>query len=843
MSEQSAPHEGPVSRFYEKVLLAGPVPAITLAVVLGVVGFFALHLTNFKMNASSDSITRENDPAMHLYNQISETFGVDDYVAVAFTPKGDMFSEKTLNDIRTLSEELSAIPSVVGVQSILTVPLFHSPDISLFQLATGYKTLGGGADPELVRKELLESPLFSDFIIAKDGTSTILQVNFEEMNDLNLLSFERFHLREKKKAREASKDELKRLHEVEEEYKRLYAKWTGARQEGIVKIREVLAKHGDEMGELRLGGVPMVVSDIVMYVKRDIALFGSLVLIFIFVMMGVIFRRFNFMLLPMMTCLMAVVFMMGYLGYMDWRTTIVTANFTSLLLIITTENAIHLSTQYRRLRWFSPELDNRRAIASAAGEVFKPCFYSTLTTMVGFGSLIVSGIRPVMDFGIMMTIGLGVSFVICFLFMPAGLALMPMNPEKLPPPPEVEAREAGTAGRGDEQEGAARIAVLARLTEKFPALVLGLTLVVFLVCAVGTRRLTVENRFFDYFRPSTDLYKGFVFIDQKLGGTTPIDIVIDGGTPEFWLDMANLEKLRDFHAWLDEQPETGKVVSLDTLMQVLLGIQKGKPVTRPVLDLLRKNIPPEMAASILRPYVSSDFQKVRISVRARESMEGLNRADLIARIEKRATEGMGFTAEQARVNGMFVLYNNMLQTLFGSQIKTVGTVLLTCWIVFSIVFRSFSLAFIGLVPNILSVTIILGLVGWSGIPLDMMTIMVAAITFGLADDNTIHYLHRFKEEFAKDRDYRATMYRCHNSVGLALSYSMITIVAGFSILTFSSFMPTVYFGIFTGIAIFLALLMSHTILPLLVLWFRPLGPQRAAIAGGEDGGEPASSER
>ncbi|MBI1785373.1 MMPL family transporter [Candidatus Sumerlaeota bacterium] len=795
---------------YQKFFLSGPMPYLTVAATVAITVFFAFHIKNFKMDASSDSITLEHDKDLKYYDQTRQIFGSDDYVFVVLTPREDLFSDAALNGIKELAADLENLPGVQSVSSILTVALFHSPDVPLLKLASDYRTLGkGNADRELARKELSASPLYSNYLISEDGKKTIIQATFKSDPEFVKLMFRRYALRDRSRDGALTPEETRELQTVEKDYRRKYLDYSAQRDANIRDVRTVLEKH-KTLGTFHLGGVPMIVSDMVGFIHHDIALFGVLVILFTVFMMALIFRRIKLFLLPMLACIFTVVIMVGYLGYADWHTTVVTANFTSLLLIMTTENAILLASKWRQLLGTYPEKPARELVALMTVPVAVPCAFSTFTTLIGFMSLMVSGIRPIMDFGLMMTIGLTVGFAVCFLFIPAMLAILP----KERPIAAAELAEASDS----------TISIFARLAATHPAAVLGVGLACLSLGFLGTRRLTVENMFQDYFRKSTAIYKGMNLVDSELGGTTPLEVVLDGGRPDFWFEQENLARLRRVHDYLAAQPEIGKVISLDTMVRMIEGVNNGKPLSKTMLSLVRKNLPPDMVKSILQPYVTDDFRQVRITMRVKEGYKDLNRKALLEKVDSYLEKTEGFKlGETAHVTGMFVLYNNMLQTLFTSQIATVGSVFLTCFITFTIIFRNIWLALMGLVPNVLAVTIILGLIGWLGIPLDMMTIMVAAITFGLADDNAIQYIHAFKKEFPKDRDYKAAMYRCHNTIGRGLSYSMITIVAGFAILVFSDFMPTVYFGVFTGIAMFLSLVASHSLLPLLIIYLKPLG--------------------
>jgi hypothetical protein len=184
---------------------------------------------------------------------------------------------------------------------------------------------------------------------------------------------------------------------------------------------------------------------------------------------------------------------------------------------------------------------------------------------------------------------------------------------------------------------------------------------------------------------------------------------------------------------------------------------------------------------------------------------------------------MGLQNEQVHLTGMLVLYNNMLQSLFHSQIQTVGVVFLAIMLMFVVSFRSFMLAVIAIIPNLVAAILVLGLMGWMKIPLDIMTITIAAIVIGIAVDDAIHYVHRFKKEFRSDCSYWTSVKRCHESIGLAMYYTSIIITLGFTILALSNFKPTIYFGLLTGFSMLVAMIANLTLLPILIVWLKPMG--------------------
>ncbi|MCH7960148.1 MAG: MMPL family transporter [Candidatus Hydrogenedentes bacterium] len=804
-------------RIYENLILK--VPVLAVLAVAGVCAFFGYYTKDFGFDASSEAIVLENDPDLRYYRESRETFGSDDYVFLAITPPLDaegkslLFSEDTLSKFGRLVRELQDMENVESVTSILNVPLFHSPHIPLMELATGkFNTLlSEDCDLDLAIVELTESPLYSDYLISKDGGTTAVQVTFKEpAQEYNDLYNRRAELRDLDRTEGLSKDEAAELTDVELRYQIWHDQLNADGSEVIEKIRSIIARY-DDIGDIHLGGVPMVIADIISYVENDIYTLGIGVLLLVLLTLTVLFRKMKWIVLPTATCLLTVLCMIGYLGFTNWRATIVTSNFPSLLIVITMAMAMHIAVRYREIYARNPEMSNRAIVLETVRRVALPCLFTSLTTIVGFGSLLVSGMRPVMDFGIIMGIGICVAYVLCFVFLPAALLFFPKG--KVPPAKLAEL-------------GKSPITVFARFTERRGVLIWVGSAVIMVVSAIGILRLEVENSFIDYFDESTEIRRGMTVIDEKLGGTTPLEVVLVGEGKNYWLEDENRAKLREIHTWLDELPETGKVISPDTMIRILEGVNDGQPVPKAFITLALNSIPDELTRAVVGPYATPDFDQVRIAMRVRESNRDLRRNELLKTIHAYLDGNESLKENTVHVTGVFVLYNNLLQSLFQSQIKTIGTVFVAIWLMFLMLFRSFSLATIAIIPNILPVVVVLGALGWFNIPLDMMTIMIAAITLGIAVDFAIHYIHRFKEEYAKDGDYVACMHRCHSSIGRAISYTSITIVSGFTVLALSNFVPSVYFGLFTSLAMVVAMLAALTLLPLLLITWKPLGKEK-----------------
>jgi predicted RND superfamily exporter protein len=817
-------------------------PLATLLLVLLITGFFGWFVPDLKIDISPDSLVLENDEALRYYYSIRARYGSDDYLIVTYTPTAGLFEADTLNDLRKLRDSLAAIERVKSVISILDVPLVQSPPMSLEELEEHIRTLADkDTNVALAERELRNSPLYRDRLVGARGDTTGMQVVFRRDPKYEHLRNSRDALREKQLEAKLTPGEVEELERFTIEFKRYRAELMEQEEADIDRIRAILDQHRDR-AELHLGGKPMVVADMVDFVRHDIRVFGIGVVAVLALLLIIAFRRPRWVILSLLTALATSVVTMGFLGLAEWRLTVVSANFLALLLIFVLSLTIHLIVRYRELHVRNPDAEQRYLVQEMVRSKFVPCFYMVLTTMVAFGSLVVSGIRPVIDFGWIMGISLTAALVLSFTLFPAALMLLkPGIPHK--------PRDLTTAVT----------ALFPPLIERHGNLVIGTAALAVLFGVVGMTKLTVENRFIDHFHKSTEIYQGMYLMDRKLGGTIPLDVVIDApaaflkeeketldkegdkadseepwGNEDFegeagitgtsyWFNIFRVDKVNAIQDYLDKIQETGKVISISTNMEVLKQINGGELPDNFALSLIYKRLPDEVKESLIAPYLSPDGNQLRFEVRVYESDVKLKRQALLEKIRRHLTGELGLSNDQVHLSGMLVLYNNMLQSLFRSQILTLGAVFLAILVMFFFLFRSVKLAFIALVPNLVSVPLVLGLMGWLDIPLNFMTITIAAISIGIGVDDTIHYVHRFGEEVVVDWDYQAAVRRSHGSIGRAMYYTTVTITIGFSILILSKFVPTIYFGILTAFAMMIALAANFTVLPLLLERLKPYG--------------------
>jgi hypothetical protein len=818
-------------------------PRLTLLCLLCAVTALGYFAKDFKIDASSETLIQEDDASMRYARMIASRYGIQDFLFIAYTPRRDLLSEAVLADIQRLKKEISALERVDSVVTILDAPLLESPPIAVKELTGSLPTLESArVNRELARVEMQNSPIYRDLLVSPDLKTTAIQVNFKMDEEFFRLIERRDRLRDKAAAEGLTAEDTARLERTLAQISGHIEVSDQQRHEDIAAIRAIMDRHRSE-ADLFLGGVSMIADDLIRFVKNDLKVFSIGVFLFLILTMSVIFRKARWVILPMLCCVLAGLAMVGLLGLFGWKVTVISSNFLSIQLIITMTYAMHLVVRYRELVAEDPGASQRELVSRTVHVMLVPFFYAALTTIVGFGSLVSSDIKPIITFGWMMMAGISVSLAMTLIFFPAALMLLKKSPAPL-----------------QESTRYALSPFLGRVTQAHGKGILIFFTALLVVSGIGISRLFVENAFINYFKDETEIYQGMKVIDQQLGGTTPLDVVVDLDTPadaprsvaetsveeetndefdqfsefdvidssqdgeKYWFTPHKMKKVTEIHDYLDGLPETGKVLSLGTLMKIALSLNDDQPLDAFTLSLLYNEIPENFKNLLVAPYASVENNQVRFSVRIKDTEPNLRRDELIGKIRADLWEKFGYPPENVHLTGMMVLYNNMLQSLFDSQIRTLGITVVTMMAMYFVLFRSIGLSFIAIFPSTISIVVVLGFMGWARIPLDMMTITIASICVGMADDYAIHYIHRFMEEIQVDRNYIRAMRRCHGSIGYDMYYTSITIIIGFSILALSNFIPSIIFGLLTGLAMLLALVTSLTVLPAMIVLLRPFGP-------------------
>ena len=799
--------------------------------ILSILIIFSLYQAkNFNLDASSDALLLEGDKDLKYLRDVNERYGAREFLVLTYTPVSSFTEKETILNLQLLKSKIEKLTWVDDVVTVIDVPLLKSTDEGLMDRLKNYKTL---AYPEIDRErgfeEIINSPIYKNYVISEDGKTSGIVVYLKKDERL------REYIKIKNKyydqsiesglSKEESENYKKFLKEYEE-YKNLY---NIRNHQNITEIRDVINKYG-ENAKIHLGGIPMIADDMMGFIKSDIIFFGMGVFIFLILILWFIFRNIKWVLLPLIGCTTSVVLMVGLLGFIGWKVTVISSNFIALMLILNMAMNIHITVRFLQLKKRNPEISKKDIILEASKKMILPILYTVLTTICAFLSLIFSGIKPIIDFGWMMTLGLILSLLVTFSLLPSLLSIF--SKEK-----EINVKDT---------EKSLITSFLGSVAKKNNILIFLTTFLITLASLFGISKLKVENSFINYFDKETEIYKGMKKIDDSLGGTTPLNVILKFPSKElkksnddefsewdednennedkskYWFTRDKMDKILKVHDYLESLPEIGKVLSFGSILRVAEDLNEKKLESLEIAVLYSK-IPEKIKEEIILPYISVDEDEARITVRVKDSLKNLRRNELINKINEDLNIKLGLEKEEYKLTGVLILFNNLLQSLFKSQILTLGIVMLGIFLMFFILFRNFTLSFIGIVPNFLAAFFILGIIGLLDIPLDMMTITIAAITIGIAVDNSIHYIYRFKEEFKKIKNYAKTLDRCHSTVGIAILNTSITIVFGFSILVFSNFIPTIYFGLFTGIAMLFAMISVLTLLPKLLLIYKPFG--------------------
>jgi predicted RND superfamily exporter protein len=801
-------------------------PKLVLFIVFSLLIFIGAGASNFDLDASSETLLLENDPDLKLYRDSAKTYGSTDFLVVTVTPDEPIFKKSSIETFKKLIFELSNIDGIESVLSLLDAPLIEAnKNLSLSEVADRVSTLDS-TDPDIEKAKRVfnTNEVYKNLLISEDLKTTAIQLTLKRNITYENLINERYSIND-----QLNPEFNSRLEIVNEEIQKERNLMSAKEEKLVEEIRGIL-KNYSYFGELFLGGAAMITVDTINFISQDLITFGLAVFFIFILVLGVIFKQFRWVAIPLSAALFSSIISIGVIGWLEWKVTVVSANFVSIVMIISLSLAVHLIVRYQELN-HKLDLDQKALVNETLRQMFLPCLYTALTTVAAFASLVISDIKPLIDFGFMMVISIVSIFIFTFIYFGSLNALLPKTNVSLKPVSESYTNK------------------IFSWVEKRINTIFFLTFFVILLSVVGFNKLTVENKFIDYFKSSSEIYKGLSLIDKKLGGTATLDVIIDAPNMDqeadfafeddfdegfgdsledeiqeqgYWFTSENLIFLESIHDYLEGRDEIGKVLSVSSGVKIAEIANNNNRLSDVELALLRSLLPEEIESQLLSSYISSDDNQVRLTARVIESLEGLNRKTFIESIDADLQNVFGLDVNQYSLTGVSVIYSNLLQSLFGSLFGSMSIVFVSIFLMFLILFKSLNLALLGMVPNFLSAGAVIGTIGLLGIPLDVMTVTVAAVSVGMGVDNTIHYIFRFKKEYSATNNYLTASKNTHTTVGKALLYTSLTIIFGFLSLTISNFNPTVYFGLFTALAMIMAIISSLVLLPALLIKLKPL---------------------
>jgi len=810
-----------ISSIYKKILEQPKLVLILLLILLSLAFYQG---KKFQLDASADTLLIENDPDLNYLRSVNERYASEDFFVVTYSPKQPL-NKSNIKEFKKFVEEINNFKWVSKTISILNSPLFESSDKSLIEKIKDIEYITSkDVDFNKALRELKNSPVYKKLIINDDASVFGIVVYIKDNQEyLSALKLNKNFLDKKQKNQLTSDDKIQfekhsvYLEKLKKQRNKEYEDYNS-------EIRSHITNYKSQ-ASINLSGIPMIVEDLINYVKKDIVIFGSGVFIFMLITLWIIFRDIKWVIFPLLSCLISIALMIGTLGYLNWKVTVISSNFISIMLVLTMEINIHYIQRYKQFQNLYPKKKETKLTQLTADGIFQSILYGVFITIIGFLSFIFCDIRPVIDFGYMMSVGLIISMLVTMILLPS--LIIQFKPK---------------ISKNDYEKDSKFFKNLANFAINQKLLIIFSSAAILLASFYGSSKITVENSFINYFNKDTEIYKGMKLIDEKLGGTTPLEIIVKfkdtsskkdssddffetSNTDEFkdsyWFTNFRTGTITNVHKYLESLPEIGKVLSFYSVIQMGEKINDNKKLGSLEMAILYSKLPDDIKKNIVSPYISIENNEARFSVRVVDSNPNLNRKELLKKIQKHLEENLKLSKDDFKVTGVFVLFNNQLQSLYKSQIQTLSFSYFGILLALFILFRSWKLSLIASAPDMVASMLILGSLGFLKIPLDMMTITIATIVMGIGTRAGIYYINRFKSEFAIHKDYKKTIIACHETVGKSIVIAALTIIFGFSILVLSNFNPTINFGILIGIAIFAALILSLTIMPLLLLITKP----------------------
>ena len=510
----------------------------TLVLIISTLSFFLYFSKDFKLDASSDALLLEGDEDIKYLREVNERYGSKDFLVLTYTPVQSFEEEETIINIQFLKSKIEKLSWVENVITVIDVPLLKSSDEALMERLKNYKTL---AHPEIDKKrgfeEILNSPIYQDYVISKDGKTSGIVVYLKEDKRLKEYIKIKNEYYEQSLINSPSKKEKVKYKLFIEEYENYKNLYNQRNHQNINEIRDVINRYS-ENAKIHLGGIPMIADDMMTYIKNDIVVFGIGVFLFIIVTLWMVFKNIKWVVMPLLGCSVSVGIMVGLLGFLGWKVTVISSNFIALMLILNMAMNIHVTVRFLQLKKEFPNLSNNEAVLDATKKMFLPILYTVLTTICAFLSLIFSGIKPIIDFGWMMTLGLTVSILVTFSLLPSLLSIFADNED-------IQVKDS------EKSKITSALSTFAKGNTK---LIFSSAILVVILSIYGISKLEVENSFINYFDEETEIYKGMKKIDDDLGGTTTLDVIIKFPTKE----KVSSETDDDFSEWEENEEAEDK---------------------------------------------------------------------------------------------------------------------------------------------------------------------------------------------------------------------------------------------------------------------------------------------
>lgn len=753
-------------------------PRLVLALTGVVLLLSLIILPKLQIDNSVDVFFNKKGANYINFEQWKQQFGSDQVVMIALQAD-DIFTTDHLSLISDLTEDCEMLPGVETVTSLATVNDITGQGQDF--IVERFLDQIPDQDLELARlkNQALSNPLYVKNVISPDGTVAAVLVELE--TDAAM---------------------------VED---------GSSRKETIDAIQKILSSRVSPDVYVYLSGLTAIEYFYALYMQDDFKAFMPFLLMMIIAVMYLSFRSVKLVVLPLVSILISTACAMALLHLMGFSVNNVTTVIPPILMAIMIADSVHvIGDVLKRRASEAMNTDDRESLLVTMRHLAFPCFLTSATTAAGFWSLSLSSIAPVRQLGIIVGFGVVLALILSFTFLPSAARIWGA----------FAVRPSATVRMQNRLE--AFLGVISRINQSYYKTIVILSVVLVGVSAIGLMRIKAETSVIEYFRKSTPIYRATQFVENHLSGVHTVNISLKTGQRDFFKDPKALMILQEITGFLETIPEVDKVSSVnDYIKEIHRSFHDEDPVFYRIPESRRMVSQYVLlyGRQDLEDFVDDDWQWATIRVRLKE--HSTVRLSAVLDQMRHYLERYRNIGGEVRVIGQTVLEAETNNAVAQGQLKSLLLAMLVIFGMMFMVFRSFIIGLISVVPNILPILMNFGLMGFCGIHLDSATSMIAAVGIGIVVDDTIHFLYGFGEAFRENADHARAVDRALREKGRPIIFTSLILFFGFGVLSVSKFLPTAYFGMLSALLMFNALISDLFVLPSLLIWLRPSMPGAA----------------
>jgi len=758
----------PVSRWLAETTLRRR--WLTLALLAGATVLFALQIPRIVFRVSPEGMVVKGHPDTLYYAQYVKEFGTDEIVLIALFAE-DVFTREVLDTVVRLTERIRVDDNVQKVLSLSSVNDIRGSQegVEISPFFSELPETPSGL--EKIRAQVHENPLVYGNLVSQDDRSTLILVELHLWGD-----------------------------DFPEQRKRI-----------VRKILNLADQERTEGTELYVAGFPVVSTTLVTMLVEDQWVFVPTIVLLIVLTLYASFRSFWCVLLPMLSVFLSLVWVLGFLVLCGRTVEIITSVLPPLILVIAMADSVHILAHYREE--LGRNENREEAVRDATAYIFTPCLLTSVTTAIGFGSLMVSRVEGIWGLGLLACFGALAAFVISITLVPVLLSLLPTRTFLRP-------------GRGNGSALDRALAGLARFNQSHKTHVLVATFVLIVLSLIGVFQLKVETTLIEYLKEENPLVKAVRHIEDHLTGTSTLDVVFSFDDPGQVNEPENLARVEALQAYLEEKSIVTDSFSLVDILKRMNQVFRGGDPAFYRLPGSREEIAQYLLLYSMRGeeedlarYVDDEHRTAVLASRLK-TVSSTEMDRFIKEVQEYIrTE---FPDPGIRVTGISVLVTDSIDAIVRGQIQSLALALVLISLVMTALLWSVRLGLLSMVPTVIPILMTLGLMGWLGIPINTATAVISCVAIGIAVDDTIHYMTRFRKEYRNRPDEVVAAFRALTHTGRAIYLTSFVLTVGFSVLVFSHFRPIIYFGLLMAVTMVSALVGDMVLLPVLLMVLKPI---------------------